>query len=531
MKLSSVASCLAALALLAAITGLARGQEAAGDCLPPEAVAPLLEQAASLLQEGRAEECQGLLRPQRACLAHDSRFAMLLSRAYKGTGNLSWAMKVLADVLVQQPDDCTVRSRLAWLLLESADYRGALAMLEAKSCPETEWDQARWHLLAAEAERQAERLDSARRQVALADSRSTMYAEDVALRSHIRSLLWPMRTPPIELRGELATGWTSNPLLGSPLDPQSSGEDFASLRSDADIHGRLSGPFWGAARIIAEGDLRSRVLYAKAARELSFVGWGVRPGLELNWPSTTLVLTYHYDALWLPSPDDYDGRGLYFDGHRGEMTLQTSRGFYVLAGGGRRTFRVMGRSRWEFDLGLGWGGNVGSKVFLLGGLSGRGHRAKNMTYDLWGSTALLALRWRFLREWSIRASASLALDSYPESAGTEAFHSPGARQDLLVKGRLGLWSPVLFRRLRAGLQYEPSRRISSAQLFDFSDHTILLKLAFGFDADPWHPETRTTEPWSHVGYGLEGGGGALDERLQDLLRSDEESQRGSSCLE
>jgi len=531
MKRVTVAECLAVLVVLAAAAGQARGQDAGGVCPPPESVAPLLERATSLLQEASAKECLELLRPQRTCLGDDPRFVMLLSRGYEGTGNMSWAMKVLSDALTGRPGDCMVRSRLAWLLLKSADYRGALATLSDASCPATEEERARWDLLRAEAEQQADRPDHARQQVAAADSRNSMYAEDAVLRSHLRSRLWPLRISPLELRGELGGGWSSNPLLGSPLDPQSSGEDFASWKNEFDVRGRFAGPYWGNLLLLAEGDLRSQVLYAEAARELSYVGWGLRPGLELSWPSASLGLSYHYDALWLAARDDYGDRGLLYDGHRGELALQTVRGFYLLAGGGHRTFRVMGRSRFEFDLGLGWGDRLGSKVFLLAGLSGRGHQAENAAYDLWGGTALLALRWQFFREWSLRASGALALDWYPESAGSEAFHSPDARRDVMLKGRLGIWTPAFLQGLRAGVQYEPSRRFSTADPFDFSDHTVLLVLGFGFEGDPWHPKMQNTAPWESVGYGLDRGGGALDERLQDLLRSDEESQRGSSCLE
>ena len=530
MNRSAVTGWIVAVVLLAATAGLSRGQEVAVTC-PPELLAPLLQEAVSLLQEAKAKECLELLRPLRACFGKDSRFTMLLSRAYGGTGNLSWAMKVLSDALVRQPEDCTVRARLAWLLLENADYRGALALLAEGTCPITMEEHTRWDLLRAEAELQADRLEPARQRVSEADSRDAMYDEDAGLRSHLLSLLWPMRTPSLELRGETTAGWSSNPLLGSPLDPQASGEDFASWKGGVDVRGRFAGPYWGRILLLAEADLRSQFLAADEAKDLSYVGWGVRPGLEFSWPSSKLVLSYHYDALWLAARDDYGDRGLLFDGHRGELSLQSSSGVYLLAGGGHRTFRIMGRSRYEGDLGLGWGDRLGSRVFLLAGLSGRAHQAENTAYDLRGGTALLALRWHFLHAWSLRASGTLALDWYPESAGSEAFHAPDARQDVLFRGRIGLWSPPFLGGLKAGLQYEPSRRLSSAALFDFSDHTVLLMLGFGVAGDLWHPGGRETPDWNRVDYGLEAGGDGFDERLQDLLRADEESQRGSSCLE
>ena len=100
MNRSAVTGWIVAVVLLAATAGLSRGQEVAVTC-PPELLAPLLQEAVSLLQEAKAKECLELLRPLRACFGKDSRFTMLLSRAYGGTGNLSWAMKVLSDALVR----------------------------------------------------------------------------------------------------------------------------------------------------------------------------------------------------------------------------------------------------------------------------------------------------------------------------------------------------------------------------------------------------------------------------------------------
>jgi len=522
---------LTALAVLAVSAGPTRGQETSTPCLAPESVTTVLDQAVSLLREGQPRECLELLRPQRSCLSGDSRFVMLLSRAYEGAGNMSWALKVLSDALAGAPNDCTLRARLAWLLLKEADYRGALSTLSGGTCPGSEEERARWSLLSAEAERQADRLGPARQHLGDAGTRGTMFSEDAGLRTHLESFLWPMRTPQFELRGELSAGWSSNPLLGSPLDPLSSGEDYASFKGELDVQARGKGPWWGNARLVLEGDLRSQILAARTARDLSYAGGDAKPGLELSWPAITLALSYHYDALWLAAPDDYGDKGLLYDGHRGELILQTTSGFYALAGGGHRTFRVMGRSRYETDLGLGWGDRLGTKLFLLAGLSGRHHDAENPAYDLWGATALLALRRQLFKGWNLRASGALATDWYPDSAGSEAFHSPHARRDVLLKGRIGIWSPTFLDGLRAGVQYEPSRRLSTADLFDFADHTVLLLLGFGFAADPWGPTLREAAEWDLVDYGLNKGDGALDERLEDLLRSDEESQRGSSCLE
>lgn len=512
-------------------TTWAQAQELPATCKSSPTLSSLLERAGQLLQTGHFTQSKDALRQHRACFREDPGFALMLSRSYEGIGNMAWSMKVLADFAAQAKESCDVKARLSWLLLKRADYRGALALLDDPDCQTGPEQLVRHHLLRAEAMRLAGRVDEAREQARKAESPARMNAEDLALRSHVQSLLWPLRSAPLELRGQLDTGWSSNPLLGSPLDPQSSGGDYASWRSGADVRGSVAGPNWGGARLVLEADFRSRLLHQEEARELSYAGWGLLPGFELTWPGVTATVNYHYDGLWLMAPGEYDERGGYYEGHRGEVMLQTGLGLYALAGGGHRTFRTMGRTRWETDAGLGWAKQLGAAWSLLAGFSGRRHQATNGAYDLWGTTGLLGLRWRFWRNWSVRVNGVVALDYYPDSAGSEAFHSPETRRDFLTKGRIGIWSPTMLRGIRFGLQYEPSRRSSTADLFSFSDHTVLLIANFGFSHDPWHPQTTNRPSFSRIGYGLDAKDDTLNDRLQDLLRADEDSQRGSSCLE
>ncbi len=505
--------------LLLVPLGVARGQ--------------VVEEAQALLDAGKEREALALLKEHRAAWEAQRDLAVLAARAYAATGNTSWATRTLLRQVELRPDDVCVRNELAWLMLSQADHRRAREVLGGAPDPGIPEEAVRWHLFGAMAAHQGQDPALLRARLAAAERGVWMAPEDRALFVFLRSRAWPLRSPPLELSVSLQQGWRSNPLLGSPLDQQGSGEDFASAHGSLDLWGRVASPYWGPFRGFLEADGKGKALYARAARGLSHAGWGVRPGFELSWPAVVIRGAYHFDALWVATADAFGDRANWFyHGHRGELELEFSPGVSAFIGGGRRRFRTMGRSRWELDLGVGAGRTLGARVSLLGALTGRMHRARNDAYNVWGGTALLSSRVRLFGSWSLRLFVSGAIDHFPDSAGAEAFHAPKERRDLQVRGRIGFWTPTFWGGLQAGLRYQATRRFSTAELYDFMDHTIVALLNFRLSSDAWFPRRGGGGTGClPLDYRLGAGEDVLGERLQDLLRQDEEAQRGSSCMD
>ncbi len=486
-------------------------------------------QVESLLEAGGAcDGCVETLKPLVDCFPDDLPLVLLLSRAYEARENGVWARRVVTRYLDAHPESCGAQARLAWLHLANADYRSAEATLDEPGCTGLVADKVRWHLLRAEAHRQAQREEDSAREVQEAMVAGAVYGQDAPLLAKLKRGLWPLRGQSTEFGAELWAGWSSNPLLGSPLDPQAGSEDHSSPRGDASLRFRQAGPWWGPVRLFAEIGIQGRFFSAADVRELSHMGLSGAPGVEISLKKVNISASFKADTIWLGDSALDDP---FYSGQRGELLIQTLPGIYLMAGGGKRLFQNMGRSRIEGDAGFGWGGRLTSDLFFLGGISGRMHDATNEAYNLRGATAITALRWRFFEGYSIRLGLSGAYDSYPDSAGSEAFHATEAREDYTVRGRIGVWSPPLPGGFSVGVQYEPSRRISSAKLYDFADHSLMLQLSFSHSSEAWGPTIVPDEEGISLGYGIESTGGALEERLQDLLRSDEESQRGSSCLD
>jgi hypothetical protein len=253
---------------------------------------------------------------------------------------------------------------------------------------------------------------------------------------------------------------------------------------------------------------------------------GGRPGVLLGRGQRRALLAYRYESLLLAGDDRYQSGPLWFyDAHRGELEIEFS-GLTVFGGIGKRSFRQIGRSRLEADGGMGGAFKVGSRLRLLGALSGRFYDAKNDAYDLRGASLLIAADFRLPRHWTTRVGFLASEDLYPHSTG---YFSPDKRHERLLKMSASAFSPPLRDHLKLGLTYEFSTRESTAQPYAYTDHRLLAKLIWTFTADPWLPAA--VSPSDHVAldYGLNSG--EQTERVQDLLRQDEAVQRSSSCRE
>ena len=459
--------------------------------------------------------------------------ALEKAKEYEEKGNRVWARRTLTQYLAANEGDCEVRAHLAAMMLRQADYRGAIDVLGREGCPVTSEERTRWLLLEAMAEEQAGNREGAASLLEEAESEPVMYREDRSLFPWLTRRVRPLRTPPLEFRLDLAGGWSSNPLLGSPLDPQSSEGDYASAVTEGNLWAKVATPYAGPARLYAEGLSRFQYLLSDPASDLSYGGWGVKPGVELAWLDVAVRAAYHFDSLFIAASDPHHEAGhWFFEAHRGEFEVDTSLGLMLFGGGGRRTFSTMGRTRWEIDGGVGGAVSLGKGVSVLGAVTGRRRWATTAAYNLKGGTLLGALNFPLFRNFMFKGSVSGGVDWYPDSEGSIAFHSQEARKDIQVRGRLGVWSPFLFSTLKLGATYEPVRRFSTAELYDFTDHSVMLVLGWRGAADPWLPAlVAAGADRFPVDYGVTGTGGLADERLQDLLRQDEEAQRGSSCLD
>jgi hypothetical protein len=257
---------------------------------------------------------------------------------------------------------------------------------------------------------------------------------------------------------------------------------------------------------------------------------GARPGILLGKYSTNVLFAYHFSTLMLAGGDRYDNGPLsFYNAHRGEVEVSLPFNLSFFAGGGRRLFREIGRSRSEIDGGIGGSFSLHPLFRLHGALTARWHGAKVTAYDLWGTTGLLSGELRLPANWALRSAVTLAGDHFPHSAG---LFDPGApqteRRDILLKLSASGTRP-LFWGLKGGVGYEYAERFSTTAPYDYRDHRLFLNLIWSFTADPWAPRAVSSEGHVPLDHGIVSFGG--DERIQDLLRQEEAAQRSSTCVE
>jgi hypothetical protein len=126
---------------------------------------------------------------------------------------------------------------------------------------------------------------------------------------------------------------------------------------------------------------------------------------------------------------------------------------------------------------------------------------------------------------------TVAGDWYPDSYRAEAFRGEGPeREDLFVRASYQLWSPALWG-FRLGVSYDYSYRDSTLPAYDFDDHRALLKLAWTGTAELVEPSASGAAASADFDWGVGGGESALLDRVQDLLRQDEQVFRSCGCAE
>ncbi|HUU01449.1 MAG TPA: hypothetical protein VM425_08430 [Myxococcota bacterium] len=464
--------------------------------------------------------------PDRAALV------ALLARAYLADKNPFWSERVLTDFLRRHPDDCPTRAWLAWVHIGQGDLDLAREVLDESGCPRSEAERGRWLLLRAFMAHTEGNGDQTSEFVERASGVDELLPGDENLRLFLRAKTRPGWIEPVALRLELSGGYTSNAKAGSPTDPGTSGS--ASGLGRLDLFGRFTWPVHPFVRPVIEGGIKGHGISSGQARELSYLELSARPGLMLGSAFPRVFIGYKADLLLL----EKEAERYFYEGHRGEIEVEFGN-LMLFAGAGRRIFKESGRTRWEFDGGLGGSAAPLSRLRMLLALSMRYYEAEGDPYDQIGGTGLLVARVDLGSGLSARLGASVGIDYFPSSGGERGLLAYGTvekRLDVLSKLSAGIWSPS-WRGVRAGLSYEYSWRATTAdeadQDYGLREQRLLLKMRFTFEANPWAPRALPGGDEIAPDYGVAGssGSGLADERIQDLLRQDESARRGSSCVD
>ncbi len=519
---------LLAVLLLAPSEAPAAAEPCRGDCSGD--VACEREAIGCLAGRGRERDAIERAKALVASRPGDPALARLLAGLYEDAGNRFWAQRTLHAALERHPDDCETRSWLAWLHVQEGDLDLAEERLSEPGCPASAEGRARWALIRAGILGAREDTKGRAAAVGEAGASEHMYSEDRPVWQALKRRD-PGWLPPVELRLESLIGYTSNASAGLPLSKAGPERGGAFLRLDAVA--RFVWPLMSALKPSAEFSFRGQGVddFDRDAevdlREASYSEGSLRLGLYLGSGAPLRgFLGYRGDLFLLNQGDRYEDKPqLYHEGHRADGELELGGGLTLFGGGGRRTFRHLARSRWEVDGGLGWGGPLGTRVSLLVAAAGRFYAADTEEYTSHGGTALAVANVGLGAGLLARLGVSGGFDRYPDSpAGV------GGR-DILLRPSVVLWSPP-WHGMRAGVGYELGWRDSTSEVsFSYTEHRTLLRLKYVLDAGPFGPAV--AERASHVplrwGISGPGGRGLDEERIQDLLRRDEGTRRGSSC--
>lgn len=460
----------------------------------------------------------------------DASLTVLLGAAYLAAGNDFWAIRTLSRRVAEAPEDCAARAWLAWAYLGQAGLDQALDAAIDPGCQGPD----------------AGRLAMVRALVA--GNRGDGVAADDALRAARKvSALWPSDRdalgavtrralpdgmPELSWRLEVAGGYTSNALLGSPSDPLSgSVRDGRSALGQTDLWLRFAPWVHTWVRPLAELQFKGAGFLADEVRGLSWLDLTGRLGLVIGRGVPRAMIAWRPEGLLLGQGDRYDaGPVWYFAAHRAELEVEVTPWLVLFAGGGQRTFRETARTRGEADLGLGGHAVLARPLILLWAATGRVYRANEPAWHLWGGSALVALQGRLPLGFLVKGGLSASLDFYPDSAGYAPFGAPSRdRRDLFLKPGLSSWSPA-WSGVRVGVQYDFSWRDSTAPAYDFSDHRVTLRVSWSGNTDVLRPRAAEGRPLGEMPWGV-GRESEVMDRVQDLLRQDEQVQRSSSCVQ
>lgn len=510
-----------------ALGGPPEPQEEATDCADAPCAAA---RARWHLAAGKADQAIAVLKAAVGTWPDDGDLSVLLGAAYLAAGNRFWAIRTLTRRVQEAPGDCEARAFLAWAHLGQADLEAAIDAAGDPGCSGPDGGRLAMvrgliHGARGDRDAAAEALFAARRTARL-------WPEDRRALPAVTRRALPDGLPEWSWRLEIAGGYTSNALLGSPTDPASGAvRKGGSVLGQADFFLRLAPWVHRWVRPVLEVQVRGSGFWMTEVRDLSWIDLSGRLGLSIGKVLPRALIAWRPDWLVLGQGDRYDpGPVLYFTAHRAEAEVDIAPWMVLFAGGGRRIFRETARTRWEADLGLGGRAGLARGVTLLWAAMGRVYRANASAWNLYGGSALLAVQGRLPRGLLAKGGLSMGIDAYPESTGYAPWGEPSrSRRDLLLKPGLSIWSPA-WSGLRMGVQYDFSWRDSTLPRYGFSDHRATIRLSWAGDSDLLRPRAAPGTPVADLPLGGEGGEDGLD-RVQDLLRQDEQVQRSSSCVQ
>jgi hypothetical protein len=538
---------------VAASAGLVLANRPAGAAgEDPAAERQAVAAARALVQGKQYRAAIEIIKPYQPQLSPSSEardLTLLLGAGYLGDGNAFWAIRTLIPRLEAAAGDCELRVWLAWAYFQVAELDRAREVLGHPSCLEPGPQSARASLLRALMAKTEGQDKSAAADLARAWAAKEMYPADREALPALAERIYPGRIPELSWKLDFRQGYTTNPLLGSPADPNATASisDTASNYSQVSGWFRLSPDLHRVLRPVLEGEVRTFLLDNPNVSALSYLSLTGRLGVLLGSRQPRLFLAWRPEYLRLAGGvEQTTGPNWYLGAHRAEAELEISPWLLAFAGGGRRDFRPPIRDRTELDGGLGGQVAASSRLSIVWAVSGRKHWTDFDTYDLWGGTGLANLLYTFDRGFQARAGVTLAGDSYPSWRGfldpacsTEDRRDPLVdsacstrnRRDVFVKTTATLWSPQISG-VRLGIQYEYSHRDSTAQAFQFTDHRASALLTWSGTAELSRPRVAASLPLADVPWGLGGADGRLHERVQDYLREDERTlQRSCGCRE
>lgn len=507
--------------------GTARGEPA---CPDEDCV---LDTAREHLSGGRHDEARVFLKGQVKRFPESGAIRVLLAVAYSVEGNHAWAVRTLTKWLADHPGDCEARTWLAWATIQMGETVESLRQLGPEACLGEGPLATRAHLLRGLLLHSAGEGDDARASLEKARGSPIAYKTDREALDGLTRVIDPHRLNDLSWAVEAAVGFTTNALLGAPNDPTDRPGDTESALVQTNAWIRLNPQVGHLLRPSLELQSRALHFFDREARGLSYLNLTGRAGFTLDWGTVRLLAAYRPDYLLLGQGDDFDsGPVWYAGGHRGEVELEVIPWLFAFAGGGYRTFREMGRSRHELDGGLAGQVLLFDRLRVVMALSGRRYWAADAGYHASGLTALVNLSLGLPQGWALQATGSLFSDWYTDSRGFAPFGlEPGqGRTDHFVKASITAWS-VVHPGVRVGLAYEYSRRFSTASLFELSDHRVILKFRWSGSMDFHRPDLSSEPSLADIPWGLGQGSHTSGDRIQDLLRQDEQVQNVCGCAQ
>ncbi len=516
--------------------GVACGERCGGD------YACLVEQARCLVDAGEAREAVSHLKEACRVSPEDGDLVRLLAWSYLQLGNRVWAQRKLLARVDAAPHDAQARAWAVWVLAQDGSLAHAREVLDAAPVTENPADASRFVLLdlaLAKLEEQPERVEAG---LAAVRGGEALYPEDRGLLVRLREQVLGDRGEPVSIRLQASGGYASNVIESAPQDVGSgSAGERAPQAPVAGLDAVLRLEPWTCPRARPVGELRGKGFTPFTADTAGFgylTGTG-RVGLEWGPASGARARLLYAGELMGLRGDALDGAGgegptpveggWIMEAHRGDLELDLAPGVQLFAGGGRRIYRELRRTRTEFDGGGAWVLPLGGGWNLTTVATARVHRARHPGWHAWGLTGLVRLRVPLPGDHMIKLRGMATWDAWPGFWKWEPMVE--RRDDRALRLQAGPWTRD-FEGWRIGLSYKLAARASSVDAYDYTDHRVLLELRWQRAWNPGLPRSvAVSEPWLPLPYGLEEGDDQGLDRVQDLLRQEDSARRGSSCAD